>query len=87
MRTFQEEYKKLRIGCQCGCFNSRGGYWVDPTPTAAPELEFAETYRKNAIAVDDAGYPRFAELLRSIAERYDDEAGRIRGDHGTDDSP
>ena len=53
----------------------------------APELEFAETYRKNAIAVDDAGYPRFAELLRSIAERYEDDARRIRGDHGTDDSP
>ena len=54
---------------------------------AAPELEFADTYRNNVIAVDDAGYPRFAELLRSTAERYDDEAGRIRGDHGADDSP
>lgn len=81
----REEYKKLRIGYRCGCFNSRGAYWVDPT--AAPELKYAEEYRNKAIAVNDAGYPRFAELLRSIAERYDDEAGRIRGDHGTDDSP
>ena len=46
-----------------------------------PELKYAEEYRNKAIAVDDAGYPRFAELLRSIAERYEDEAGRIRGDH------
>lgn len=81
----REEYKKLRIGYRCGCFNSRGAYWVDPT--AAPELKYAEEYRNKAIAVNDAGYPRFAELLRSIAERYEDDARRIRGDHGTDDSP
>ena len=80
----REEYKKLRIGYRCGCFNSRGGYWVDPT--AAPELKYAEEYKNKAIAVDDAGYPRFAELLRSIAERYEDDAGRIRGDHETDES-
>ena len=54
--------------------------------TAAPELKHAEEYRNKAIAVDDAGYPRFAELLRSIAERYEDDARRIRGDHGTDES-
>ena len=54
---------------------------------AAPELKDAEEYRNKAIAVNDAGYPRFAELLRSISKRYEDDARRIRGDHGTDDSP
>lgn len=81
----REEYKQLRIGYRCGCFNSRGAYCVDPT--AAPELKYAEEYRNKAKAVNDIGFPRFAELLRSIAERYEDDARRIRGDHGTDDSP
>ena len=75
----KEEYKKLRGGYRCGCFNSRGAYWVDPT--AAPELKLAKEYREKALSVDNAGYPRFAESLRSIAERYEAEARKILEDH------
>jgi hypothetical protein len=60
--------EKMRRGFGTGIRNSRGVYSVDPT--GKPERELAEQYRQKAEAVEDAGYHRFAETLKSIAEQY-----------------
>lgn len=46
------------------------------------ERELAEEYRTKAEAVENAGYFRFAEALRKLADGCDREAERvIRGHH------
>ena len=62
----------MRNSFRTALFNSRGVHWVDPT--GKPEMELAANYRKQAEAVENAGYPRFATTLRSLAESYAKEA-------------
>jgi len=65
----------MRNGFRIALYNSRGVHWLDPT--GKPERELAEKYRKQAEEVDLAGYPRFATLLRELAEENMREAERI----------
>ncbi len=69
----------LRDGFRNEIFNSRGVHWIDPT--GKPERELAEAWRQKANAVDNEAYPRFAAVLRKIAESYDCDAERIISDH------
>jgi hypothetical protein len=74
---------EMRRGFQTEVFNSRGAHWVDPT--GKPERELATQWRKKANAVEDAGYARFAAMLREIAESYDREAERVIEEHKSEE--
>ncbi|WP_157259832.1 hypothetical protein [Chamaesiphon minutus] len=63
-----KDSEKMRRGFETGIYNSRGVYSVDPT--GKPERKLAEQYRQKAEAVENAGYHRFAETLRSISDQY-----------------
>ena len=64
--------EELRKGYKLGIFNQRGVHWVDPE--GKPEKELSAKYRQRAEAVEVLGYSRFALLLRSISDRYQEEA-------------
>ena len=64
--------EELRKGYKLGIFNQRGVHWVDPE--GKPEKELSAKYRQRAEAVEALGYSRFALLLRSISDRYQEEA-------------
>lgn len=70
----------LRNGYSTGIYNSRGAYTVDPE--GKPERALAVKYRQRAEDVENAGYQRLATTLRSIAERYDQDADRIISNDG-----
>ncbi|HHI1837692.1 TPA: hypothetical protein ACP4YJ_000363 [Enterobacter cloacae] len=70
--------ESMREGYRRGTYNSRGAHWVDPTGQA--ERKLADTFRKKAEAVEDAGYQRFAVTLRVLADGYDREAERVISD-------
>ena len=74
-----EDADDMRHGFRIGTFNSRGVHHVDPT--GKPEKELAAKYRKKDEEVENAGYYRFANTLRSIADSYEDEAKRIIEEH------
>ena len=65
----------MRGGYQIAWFNSRGAYWVDPTGNQ--ERDLAEKFRKKANDVENAGFWRLAANLKRLAERYDQDAGKI----------
>lgn len=69
----------MRRGFRTEVFNSRGVQWVDPT--GKPERELAAQWRKKADAIENAGFPRFAVILRELSEFYDREAERIIEEH------
>ena len=69
----------MRDGFRTRMFNSRGVHWVDPT--GKPERELAEQFRQKAEDVENAGFQRFAVMLRELADRYDREAERIIAEH------
>ena len=71
--------EEMRRGFRTKVFNSRGAHWVDPA--GKPERELAIQWREKAHAVEDAGYARFAAILRELAESYDREAERIIEEH------
>jgi hypothetical protein len=75
--------EEMRRGFRTEVFNSRGAHWVDPT--GKPERELATQWRKKANAVEDAGYARFAAILREIAESYDREAERVIEEHKSEE--
>lgn len=70
-----KDAKAMRDGFKDALYSSRGVYVVDPTGKS--EKELAAKYRKQAEAVDQAGYPRLAATLRELAETYEREAERI----------
>ncbi len=72
----------MRKGFRTEAFNSRGAHTVDPT--GKPERDLAEKYSQMAEDVENAGYPRFAATLRSLAETYEREAERIVAEHNTE---
>ena len=71
--------EKMRNGFCTGIYNSRGAHAVDPT--GKPEMDLAAKYRQQAEEVENNGYFRFAISLRSIADSYEREAGRIIEEH------
>ncbi|MFQ5716594.1 MAG: hypothetical protein ACE5GQ_05780 [Nitrospinales bacterium] len=74
-----ENSERLRNSFSMGIHNLRGAHWVDPT--GKPEKELAEKYGKQAGEVENAGYQRFANTLRNLAESYEREVKRILGEH------
>ena len=71
--------KKMRDYFWIGILNSRGVHKIDPT--GKPERELAEKYKQKAEEVEDAGYHRFADTLRRLAERYEREAETYIAEH------
>jgi hypothetical protein len=71
--------EEMRRGFRTEVFNSRGSHWVDPT--GKPERDLATQWRKKASDVEDAGYARFAVILRELADSYDRDAERIIEEH------
>jgi hypothetical protein len=71
--------EKMRSGFRSGVYNSRGVYTVDPT--GKPELELAEQYRQKAEYIENAGYHRFAVMLREVSESYEYDAKRVIAEH------
>lgn len=70
----EKDADNIRQGFRISELNTRGAHWVDPTGEA--ERELANKYRKRAEEIEDYGFHRFAVVLRSIAESYDQEAVR-----------
>jgi len=73
----------MRAGYRTETYNSRGVHWVDPT--GKPEQELAEQFRRKAEDVENAGFLRFAVILRELAEEYEREAQRIIEEHKSPD--
>lgn len=73
------EHEHMRRGYSTAIYNSRGGHWVDPS--GKPERELAEKYRCKAEDVENAGFQRFASMLRDVASGYEREAAKIVSDH------
>lgn len=69
----------MRDGFRTATFNSRGAHVVDPA--AAPELELAADYRRKAEEIENAGFQRFASMLRELAAWYEQDAQRIVGEY------
>jgi hypothetical protein len=70
-----EDAEKMRNGFRIGLFNSLGVHWIDPT--GKPEKELAAKYRKQAEEVENSGYYRLANTLKSLAGSFEREAERI----------
>jgi hypothetical protein len=73
----------MRDGFRTEIFNSRGAHWVDPS--GEPEMDFAAKYRKQAEALELAGYHRLANTLRELSKTYENEAERIRSRYPFDE--
>ncbi len=71
--------EQIRNGFYLGVINSRGVHTVDPT--GKPERDLALKYRKQAEEIENAGYFRFADTIRNIADTYDRDAERIVNEH------
>jgi hypothetical protein len=71
--------EEMRSGFRTEVFNSRGVHWVDPT--GKPERELAEQWRQKADAIENAGYARFAVVLRGLADSYARDAERVINTH------
>ena len=71
----KKENELLRNGYRSECFNSRGIHSVDPT--AKPEKELAKKYTEQAQSAESEGYIRLSEVLKELAESYEEEAKRI----------
>ncbi|RWX46862.1 hypothetical protein H206_03539 [Candidatus Electrothrix aarhusensis] len=74
-----KDVEDMRDGFSVACYNSRGGYTVDPT--GKPERELAKKYRQQAEDIENAGYHRLAVTLRNLAKSYDRDAERIVKEH------
>ncbi|MGI9346101.1 MAG: hypothetical protein ACR2PW_07555 [Gammaproteobacteria bacterium] len=58
----------MRSGFSVGKYNSRGAHWVDPT--GQQERDLADQIRNAAVAVENAGFVRFATALRDLADEH-----------------
>jgi hypothetical protein len=63
----------MRSGFTCALFNIRG---VLGFTAGKEELEFAERYHKQADALEQQGFQRFATAMREFAKTYEREAAR-----------
>ena len=71
----EKDNDAIREGFTSQVFNSRGVHTVDPS--GKPEKELANQWRKNAKAVEEEGFTRFALALKKLADSYDRDAERI----------
>jgi hypothetical protein len=71
--------EEMRRGFCNEVFNFRGAHWVDPTGN--PERELAEQWRQKADAIENAGFAKFAAILRDLANSYDRDAERVIAEH------
>ena len=74
-----KDAEKMRDSFWIGIVNSRGVHTIDPT--GKPERELAEKYKQKAEEVENAGYHRFADTLRKLAEGYEREAETYIAEH------
>lgn len=74
-----DDNEQMREGFRTAVYSSRGAHWVDPT--GDPEKELAKEYRCKAEDIENAGYHRFADTLRSVAKGYSREAECIIADY------
>lgn len=70
-----KDNEEVRRGFRSECINSRGVHSVDPT--AKPEKDLSEKYKKQAESCESQGYGRLAKIMRDIAHSYEEEAKRI----------
>lgn len=73
----------LRDGFRSALYNARGVCTVDPSCT--PERDLAEAYAKKAELVENQGFHRLADTLRTLASSYENEAKRIIARFGEED--
>lgn len=66
----------MRSGYHTEVFNSRGVVTV--VPSGEPEFKLAKKWQDRAEAVRIAGYPRFAESLKTLSDSYEADGKRIR---------
>ena len=66
------ENDDLRKGYRLGVLNQRGAHWLDPE--GKEERELASKFESRANSIEELGYSRFAETLRSISAQYMREA-------------
>lgn len=66
------ENDDLRMGYRLGILNQRGVHWIDPEGKS--EKKLARLFEQRANTAEAAGYSRFSELLRNIANGYVSEA-------------
>ena len=66
------ENDDLRKGYRLGVVNQRGVHWLDPE--GKEERELARKFESRANSIEERGYSRFAETLRSISAQYMREA-------------
>jgi len=71
-----KDAEEIRNGFLTGIINSRGVHTVDPSGT--PEKLLAKKYRYQAEELEKACFPRFATILKKIANDYEDQAIRIQ---------
>lgn len=71
--------EEMRSGFRTEVFNSRGVHWVDPS--GKPERDIAAQWREKADALENAGFARFAVILRELSMSYEREAERIIEEH------
>ncbi|MCH7412086.1 hypothetical protein MM213_01215 [Belliella sp. R4-6] len=62
----------MRAGFKTGIFNARGAHWVDPT--GKQDRDLAKQYQKKAEEIEDAGFHRFAVILKSLSTEYNQQA-------------
>ena len=74
-----KDARELRRGYSMGLYNSRGAHLVDPT--GQPEKKLAIEYDNKAEAIENAGYHRFAVILRELANGYKREAEDVISDY------
>ena len=67
--------EEMRRGFCTEAYNSIGVRFVDPT--GKPERELATDWQKKAEALENAGFARFAAVLRELSMSYEREAKRI----------
>ena len=72
----------LRKGYRLGVLNQRGVHWLDPE--GKEERELASKFESRANSIEELGYSRFADTLRSISAQYMREA-EYNSKHELDD--
>ena len=76
----RREMEALLRGYSVALFNARGVRSVDPT--GRPEDELAKQYFARADNAESLGFVRLADAMRKMAKGYEDDADRIRREHG-----
>lgn len=75
-------HEDMRKGFYVETINSRGVYSHDPQ--AKEELKLAQKYKQKALALEEAGYTRFAKVLRDLQNTYELDAKRMIQAHGVE---